>query len=72
MKRPPVHARADIPNGWQAHVGDDVWLKRCRAEGCAVTWESPHGAFPLFILEHAEHEASHGIPVPGYNVGILP
>jgi hypothetical protein len=67
-----THSREDIPNGRQARTHEGVWVRKCRAQGCPVEWESDNGPFPLFILSQAEHEASHGIDVPGYNVGLLP
>lgn len=68
-----THAREDIPNGRQALTHEGVWVRKCRAPGCPVEWESDGGPFPAYILSQAEHEASHpGQLVPGYNVGMLP
>lgn len=64
---------SDCPPGRQVRTREG-WIKRCAEPSCEVVWrrdpweESP---FPMFILEHAEHEATHGLDVVGYNVPLV-
>ena len=61
----------EIPNGREAYT-ESGWVRKCRGEGCDVTWDSGEKPFPLFVREQAAHEATHpGLMIPGWNVGIL-
>lgn len=61
-----------IPPGGQAYTADG-WVRRCWGADCDVTWNNGSDPWPMFILDHAEHGATHdGVQIPGYNVAILP
>lgn len=64
----PVFAQEIIPQGRYAHIGDGVFFRRCSAcDDFILTYGTVS-----YIREFAEHEASHGLDVPGYNVPLLP
>lgn len=66
--RTPVIAEELIHRGEYMHTGDGIWLHRCA--GCN-NFARTYGTVG-YLREFAEHEASHGIDVPGYNVALLP
>lgn len=66
--RTPVFDAERIPRGKHMHIGDGVWLRRCRE---CDDYIKTYGAID-YIREFAEHEADHGLIVPGYNQALLP
>lgn len=63
----PVWDAEDIPRGRQMHLGKGVWLRRCA--GCDDYMLS-YGSSGYYY-EFAQHEASHGLDVVGYNVPMM-
>jgi len=63
----PVFDPAVIPAGRAAHIGNGVFYRHCSGcEDFALTYGTP------FIMAIAQHEASHGGLVAGYNSPLLP
>jgi hypothetical protein len=65
----PVFPVEGIPSGKYVHIGEGVWKKTCSEPGCDVFMLS-YGSVAYFRV-FAEHEASHGRDVPGFNVPLL-
>lgn len=63
----PVFAAADVPRGQYIHVGEGVWLKRCR--GCD-DYVMTYGTI-LFTPVIGEHERTHELDVVGINIPLL-
>lgn len=63
----PVFPAEAIPSGRGAHIGEGVWLYRCPE--CS-TFALTYGV-KSYISKLAEHTASHGVAVPGYNAPLL-
>lgn len=57
-----------VHRGEYMHTGDGIWLHRCA--GCN-NFIRTYGIVG-YLREFAEHEASHGLDVPGYNEALLP
>lgn len=64
----PVLAEELVHRGEYRHIGDGVWMKRCRE--CRA-YIKTYGTI-MHNHDFAEHEAGHGLEVPGYNVALLP
>ena len=65
--RTPTIAEELIHRGEYMHTGDGVWLHRCAGCNSFVRTYGTVG----YLREFAEHEASHGLDVPGYNVPLF-
>lgn len=62
--RTPTIAENLIHRGEYMHTGNGIWLHRCAGCNSFIRTYGTVG----YRLEFAEHEASHGLDVPGYNV----
>lgn len=66
-ERSPVIAADDIPRGHRCHVGNGVWLARCReCDDYALTYGT------AWCYEFGMHEYEHGLDVVGITIGMLP
>jgi hypothetical protein len=63
----PVTPEPLVHRGETRHIGEGVWMRRCRECGAHV---KSYGVIAV-IPEMAEHEAGHGLQVPGWNQPLL-
>lgn len=66
-RKTPVFDPNEVPRAYRAHIGGGIWIKRCRyCDDYALTYGSL-----VYIWQLAQHEATHGEDVPGYNTPLM-